>query len=194
MLPHQPTAKEQQLELFEQGNAPRQGEVFEHTKSGIRAGQSGAQFECAILGRLYEAGYTPMKEREYDPDVHHGKRVALLEAHYTTVYGRDGYTEFVLVSPEGRRFARVEAKFQSHKGSSDNKIAFWLLNAIYTMPEPVQVLVVGSKQPVQDAWGDIMKFVPYYGGRITAGRPELQGKDYRVMTLPQLEAWLSTQG
>lgn len=112
-----------QLELLKKEGEPRQLELFEHSLSGVQANKSGLHFECALLEMFENMGFTAVKESVYEKNKrkYDKEKLVLMEAHYHTIYGRDGYTEFVLVRPGGERVARIEAKFQSHKGSTDHK-------------------------------------------------------------------------
>ena len=63
---------------------------------------------------------------------------------YETIYGHQGKTEFLVVSPRrGLRF-RIECKWQQTAGSVDEKFPYLIENC-KTMPEPMVVILIDGK-------------------------------------------------
>lgn len=54
---------------------------------------------------------------------------------YTTIYGHNGRTEFLVKSARYNLEIRIECKWQQVKGSVDEKFPYLYLNCIQAMPE-----------------------------------------------------------
>ena len=73
---------------------------------------------------------------------------------FTTIYGSEGKTEFVIYDTKTERSIRVESKYQATAGSVDEKYPYMLLNAISQYPEKEVILIVdgGGYKPGSRQW------------------------------------------
>lgn len=155
---------------------------------GALANLSGRVFE-RMMEPVFEAnGFPVLTEREFraHPERYGGLgRYILRDAVYTTIYGHEGRTEFVIV--DGERRIRVEAKFQSAPGSVDEKFPYMMLNGIYRYPEDEVVFVVdgGGYRAGARAWledridGDWLRY------------REEHGKRMRLMSITEFMDWFN---
>lgn len=117
-------------------------------KQGTRSNVSGAQLEDAIKQVLIRKGFRVVKYKEYESNPNYFQEELLLEdVPYTSIYGHQGKTEFLLVSKKYNLRTRIECKWQQTSGSVDEKLPYLYLNAIEAMPEKQIILIIDG-----DGW------------------------------------------
>lgn len=124
--------------------------------SGKRANRSGHGLEYLVQSHILQFGFEPVPFKIYqkNPDSYANRRILLIGAPYTSIYGHNAKSEFVLVDPERNFRMRIECKWQATPGSVDEKFPYLYLNAIERMPEPTVMLIIdgGGAKPFAIDW------------------------------------------
>jgi hypothetical protein len=119
-----------------------------------------------------------------DPSAY-SKELLLTDAPYTSIYGHQGKTEFLLQSKRLNRSTRIECKWQQSSGSVDEKFRYLYLNCVFAMPENEVVIVLDGRgaKPAAVAWlrnaAATRHLIPH----------EMQEKTINVFTLAELMGW-----
>lgn len=153
--------------------------------SGAQAVSNGQALERLIETAIVPRGFTAVSHTDWiaQPDAY-PTDLLLKSVPFTTIYGSQGHTEFVLRSPRLNGDVRIEAKWQQTPGSVDEKLPYLYLNASHfeTMPEAHVVIVIDG-----GGWRD---------GALawlrTAAKTPPPGKRIDVFDLQQFLAWANT--
>lgn len=114
------------------------------TKSqGGQANKTGSALERLVPSTLTTRGFVTMLYREYrnNPEAH-GSELLLRHVPYTTLYGTNGHTEFLLLSERYNLRTRIECKWQQQGGSVDEKLPYTYLSCIEAMPESHIIILI----------------------------------------------------
>jgi hypothetical protein len=110
---------------------------------GNKTNITGNQLETAVETVLSGKGFEIFNYRSWEKQpLKFSKEVLLKNAPYTTSYGHNGNTEFLLLSEKYNMRIRIECKWQQVAGSVDEKLPYLYLNAIETMPEDVIIILI----------------------------------------------------
>lgn len=150
--------------------------------SGLHAVKNGQALESIIETTLAGRGFSAVNYLTWrqNPDAHSAD-VLLKNVPYTTVYGTQGRTEFVLKSTRLPGPIRIEAKWQQTPGSTDERLPYLYLNAsrFDTMPEAHVIIVIDGQGWRAGALNWLRKTAQI--------APE--GKQIKVMNLQQFVSW-----
>lgn len=110
-----------------------------HNKTNI----TGNQLETAIMTVLVNKGFelVAFKDWQNNPQ-NYGDELLLKNVPFTTIYGHQGKTEFLLKSVKYNKQIRIECKWQQVAGSVDEKLPYLYLNAVEKMPEKEIILLI----------------------------------------------------
>lgn len=155
---------------------------------GGKANKNGKIFEQMMLPIFKEHGFLVMSETDFKklkakPDT--GKLV-LTNSQYTTIYGRNGRTEFVIYNDN--RAIRVENKWQQAEGSVDEKYPYMYINGVFAYPEREVIFVVDGngykaearkwlEKQIENDWLEYKE----------------KGKDIKLMTIAEFMTWFNNE-
>ncbi|RIV18187.1 4-diphosphocytidyl-2C-methyl-D-erythritol kinase [Alicyclobacillaceae bacterium I2511] len=124
------------------------------TTQGGYANSSGSTLERTVIHTLEDKGFVGVPYGTYrKAPEQYGTEILLRNVPYTTIYGHQGKTEFLLQSEEYGLQIRIECKWQQSSGSVDEKFPYLYLNCVETMPEQTIFILVdggGAKQGAVD--------------------------------------------
>jgi hypothetical protein len=104
---------------------------------------TGNQLETAVKTVLSGKGFEIFNYRSWERQpLKFSKEIVLENAPYTTSYGHNGNTEFLLISEKYDMRIRIECKWQQVAGSVDEKLPYLYLNAIEAMPEDKIIILI----------------------------------------------------
>ncbi len=158
------------------------------TQGGM-ANINGGVFERMMIPLFSSAGFEvfsagDLNKRRVQEHIATLTRYIIRNATYTTIYGSDGRTEFLIV--DGERRIRVEAKYQAAAGSVDEKYPYMYLNGVYAYPENEIIFVVdgGGYKPGARTW---------LQQRIDENWLDFRsaGKDIRLMSMVEFVNWFN---
>ena len=111
---------------------------------GTKANSTGNTLEQTVKSTFSSKGFEVISYKEWEKKPEKfGKRLLLTNAPYTSIYGHNGKTEFLLIDQDTN--IRIECKWQQVAGSVDEKLPYLYLNCIETMPEnDIIVLIDGN--------------------------------------------------
>ena len=111
------------------GSANRQGRVLEQT----------------VIPTFVAHGFevVPYSRWSKYPD-RYGHDLLLKHVPYTTIYGHNGFSEFMATSQRLALAVRIECKWQQSSGSVDEKFPYLYLNCVEALPENDILVVVGG--------------------------------------------------
>ncbi|SFU95141.1 PD-(D/E)XK nuclease superfamily protein [Alicyclobacillus macrosporangiidus] len=154
------------------------------TQGGF-ANSSGTVLERMIREVMTSKGFTVVPFSKYikRPE-RYGTELLLQHAPYTSIYGHEGKTEFLLVSADYNLRIRIECKWQQSSGSVDEKYPYVYLNAIEAMPEKDIFIVLGGSGAKKGAMDWLKRAAQerLYGA-------DVAGKNIRVMSLDDFVTW-----
>lgn len=105
----------------------------------MASSNSGQTFEKTVQSIVLSTGLPLVDYKEYANRT--TKSDALVKNYpFSSIYNSNSKTEFVLC--KGGRKIRIECKFQSTKGTTDEKYAFAYLNAVEKQPEEEIIFVI----------------------------------------------------
>lgn len=148
---------------------------------GALSNLSGSEFEKEVLKILVnKAGLVPVSYSQYaKAKEKFGNELVLLNVPYTSIYGRKGFTEFVIKSDTQNLDARIELKYKGSGGSTDERIPYMYLNMLTQMPEKTQVAVLeGSGLGVALNW---------------AKQQPTNGKELLFLSYSEFLGWLDSR-
>ena len=123
--------------------------------SGGYANAAGHTLENVVRDVLQGKGFVVVSWAHFikQPDPW-GPEVLLTNVPYTTIYGHEGRTEFVLRSAHYALDVRIECKWQQSAGSVDEKFPYLYLNCIQAMPESTIFILLdgGGAKPRAVTW------------------------------------------
>ncbi|BAU64345.1 hypothetical protein STA3757_17170 [Stanieria sp. NIES-3757] len=111
------------------GTANRQGKILEKTIIPT--------FEARGFDVIQYSDWSKKKDK-------YGTELLLKHVPYTTIYGHQGYTEFLARSERYSLNHRIECKWQQSSGSVDEKFPYLYLNCIEAMPEQNIIIITGG--------------------------------------------------
>jgi hypothetical protein len=138
------------------------------TTHGGRANKTGKTLESIVVPALTsQYGFEVWKHKKYKAASHHKpdllnppelpKRLLIKHFPYTTLYGSNGKTEFLLnaedanstpefpvLNPPNKLVCRIECKWQQTAGSVDEKFPYLYLSCIEAMPETNIIILYGG--------------------------------------------------
>lgn len=106
---------------------------------GAQANYNGKLIEQILTPIFIQAGFPVYSESEYIKKNLDLDKVILTNVKYTTIYGENGRTEYLIISKN--RKVRIECKNQFAAGSVDEKAPYTLINAIEAYPEKEAILL-----------------------------------------------------
>lgn len=158
--------------------------MSEEPNQGRLANSAGSTLESTVIGTLTSKGFQVVSYRDYlrRPDAY-GSELLLRNVPFTTIYGHQGNTEFLIKSEKYKLEIRVECKWQQSSGSVDEKYPYTYLNCIEAMPERDIIIIVdggGAKQGAVD-----------WLRNAAAGKKFADGRDkqIQVMSLSEFLVW-----
>ena len=112
---------------------------------GGTANQQGSILEKTVIPTFEARGFEIIKYSDWKkkPDKY-GTDLLLKHVPYTTIYGHQGYTEFLAQSKRYNLNHRIECKWQQSSGSVDEKFPYLYLNCIEAMPEQDIIIIAGG--------------------------------------------------
>lgn len=157
--------------------------------------KSGAAFEDRISDVLrghgfeveFHAGYGGDEENEITLK-NTGRRIALRQPPYTTLYGSPGRYDFLLIAPELENPVWIETKYQKTSGSIDEKVPYVYFNALTAVPGRHVIILHGGEGWRDGAVKWIMAAKDRKEFRAMANYPD---KRVDVMTPAEFESWLA---
>ncbi|WP_028962641.1 PD-(D/E)XK nuclease superfamily protein [Sulfobacillus thermosulfidooxidans] len=129
--------------------------MINNQSSGRSANRNGRTLENTVIHTFVDKGFQVVFYREWHQNPNrYGAELLLRNVPYTTIYGQDGKTEFLVRSQRYQLNMRLECKWQQTSGSVDEKFPYVYLNAIAAMPEPQIALLIdgGGAKPNALRW------------------------------------------
>ena len=160
--------------------------MSDEPKQGRLANSAGSTLENTVIGTLTSKGFQVVSYRDYTkrPDTR-GRELLLRNVPFTSIYGHQGNTEFLIKSEKYRLEIRIECKWQQSSGSVDEKFPYTYLNCIEAMPERDIIIIVdggGAKQGAVDWLRNAAAEGKYAGDR---------DKRIQVMSLSEFLVWVN---
>lgn len=114
-------------------------------------------------------------------------RLLLKRVPYTTIYGSEGHTEYLLRDKEAGIEVRIECKWQQTSGSVDEKLPYLYLSCIESMPEETIIIVYGG-----GGWRP--GAIPWLKKAVREKKYQSPGstKEIMVMSIDDLITWANT--
>lgn len=110
---------------------------------GNIANSSGNVLEQAVVSTFKTKGFEVVRYRDWEKNKEgYGQELLLENVPFTTIYGHNGNTEFLLKSESFNLEIRIECKWQQSAGSVDEKFPYLYLNCIHSMPEKDIIIIV----------------------------------------------------
>lgn len=154
------------------------------TQGGF-ANSSGSVLERMIREVMVSKGFEVVPYSRYaERPERYGTELLLQNVPYTTIYGHDGKTEFLLVSKDYDLRIRIECKWQQSSGSVDEKYPYVYLNAVEAMPEKDVFIILGGAGAKKGAVEWLKQAAQ--GRRYAAAAV---GKNIRVMSVDEFVTW-----
>jgi hypothetical protein len=155
-------------------------------EKGTKTNVTGNQLETAVKTVLSGKGFEIFNYRSWEKQpLKFNKEIVLENAPYTTSYGHNGNTEFLLISEKYDMHIRIECKWQQVAGSVDEKLPYLYLNAIEAMPEKTIIILIdgaGWKQGAIKWLKDAVKNKLYT-------TPQNVDKEIMVFNLTEFFTW-----
>jgi hypothetical protein len=153
-------------------------------QGGITAVETGKVFASKIEAAFKANGLAQYNFSEYNdnPELFKDKsKFVLQKPPYTNIYNGDGYSDYLLVIHDRAIKVRLEVIWQQVRGSTDQRLAYFLKNAQEAYPENNVLFVIDGP-----GWRE---------GAVEWMRREAENyplKNIGVMNLSQFLAWLPT--
>ncbi|MEO0408489.1 MAG: PD-(D/E)XK nuclease superfamily protein [Cyanobacteria bacterium P01_A01_bin.135] len=121
---------------------------------GGAANQQGKILERTVIPTFEGRGFEVVRYSAWcKKPQKYGLELLLKHVPYTTIYGQQGYTEFLVKSERFGLNTRIECKWQQSTGSVDEKFPYLYLNCVEAIPEDVIIIVGGGgAKPGAIAW------------------------------------------
>lgn len=156
------------------------------SKKGRMASSSGGTLEKNVIATLMSKGFEVVSYNKWKANPKDFSTELLLKnIPYTTIYEKNGVTEFLLKSLKHNLEIRIECKWQHSSGSVDEKFPYLYLNCIEKMPESQIIIIVdgGGAKPEAVKWlKDVCRNKRYT-------TPANAKKNIEVMSLVEFIAW-----
>lgn len=107
---------------------------------------------------------------------------------YNTIYGENGYMEFLLLSNRQKLKIRIECKWQGSLGSVDEKLPYLYLNLVERIPENEIIVIIEGKGMKKGA-------IPWLKHVIGEKRYVYQtnhAKQIRIMNWDEFHDWVDS--
>lgn len=152
---------------------------------GNAANSSGNVLEQTVISTMAAKGFEVEMYRKWvkDPS-RYGGELLLKNVPYSTIYGHQGNTEFLLKSTLRNMEVRIECKWQQVAGSVDEKFPYLYLNCVDMMPEAHIIILVdgnGYKQGAIAWLKDAVENRRY--------QDENNNKTIQIMSLTEFIIW-----
>ena len=110
---------------------------------GSKANKTGTVLESIVTSTLSAHGFIIVPFRDFirKPGAY-GQELLLKHVPYKTLYGSNGYTEFLLKSAKHNLEIRIECKWQQSSGSVDEKLPYTYLSLINNVPEDEVIILI----------------------------------------------------
>jgi len=156
---------------------------------GGQANKTGNVLEQMVVGVLRTHDFNAVMFSEYKKTpAKFGTELLLMNVPYTTLYNRQGYTEFLLRSKNHGLNIRIECKWQQTTGSVDEKLPYTYLSCISGMEENDVIILIdgpgfrpGSIEWLIDAAKE-RKYIP----------EDKPLKNIQIMSIRDFMAWTNT--
>lgn len=111
---------------------------------GNMANATGSGLERFVIDSVAIHGVRPVPYRQWSKSAPgtHGEEVLIRHFPYTSIYGAEGKTEFLLKSRRLGHDVRIECKWQQTAGSVDEKYPYLYLNCVECMPEKEVIILI----------------------------------------------------
>ncbi len=160
--------------------------MSESRRQGAQANLTGKVLEDLVASVFMNHGFLAMEYADYARSAGPGlfgedeRDLLLRNVPYETIYGHQGKTEFLVLSPRrGLRF-RIECKWQQAAGSVDEKFPYLIENC-RNMPEPMIVILIDGKGYKDGALAWLKRAAAACGG-----------KDIRVFDMAEFVIWANS--
>jgi hypothetical protein len=161
-------------------------EILKGSSQGGLANKQGRVLESTIITLFRQHSFSVVPYQKWMKDSSaYGEELLLTDAPYTSIYGHQGKTEFLLQSKRLNKSTRIECKWQQSSGSVDEKFPYLYLNCVFAMPENEVIIVLdgGGAKPSAVAWlrnaSVTRHLIP----------DEMQEKTINVFTLAEFIGW-----
>ena len=112
---------------------------------GTQANKTGSLLESTVRNTFSQKGFALRKFKDYvRGGLGEPEDVLLSHVPYISIYGHQGKTEFLALSPSRGLEMRIECKWQQSSGSVDEKFPYLMENC-KIMPEPQVLVLVDGK-------------------------------------------------
>lgn len=160
----------------------------EDPRQGTLANSSGNTLEKTVIGTLISKGFQAVMYRDYiKKPGSYGDELLLRNIPFTTIYGHQGNTEFLIRSKKYNLKIRIECKWQQSSGSVDEKFPYLYLNCVEAMPENDIIIIVdggGAKQGAINWLRSAAENKMYISDNN-------KGKQVKVMNLSEFLIWVN---
>jgi hypothetical protein len=112
------------------------------TERGTRAFKSGKELERSVEQLLNGKGFEVLYYSKWKKTGCLIDEILLKNVPYETIYGENGYMEFLLKSVKHKREIRIECKWQASPGSVDEKLPYLYLNLVEKIPEKEIIVII----------------------------------------------------
>jgi hypothetical protein len=110
---------------------------------GNMANATGNGLEQFVIDIVEKHGVKPVPYRQwFRSKDKFGQEILIRNYPYTSIYGSEGKTEFLLKSTRLTHDVRIECKWQQAAGSVDEKFPYLYLNCVERMPEQEVIILV----------------------------------------------------
>jgi hypothetical protein len=149
---------------------------------------SGGTLERTVKSVMSSKGFETVKYIDWKkrPE-RYGSELLLTNAHYDTIYGENGRSEFLLKSSRYNMNIRIECKWQQVNGSVDEKLPYLYLNIIESVPESDIIIII-------DGGGWKEGAIPWLKEAIAQRKymSRTNRKRIRVFSLAEFISWTNT--
>jgi hypothetical protein len=114
---------------------------------GRSANEHGKILEDQLTPALERNGFVVVGWGDYKADQAKWDaidRLAITQVPYTTIYNRQGRTEYVVIIKSQHRRIRIECKFQQAAGSVDEKFPYMYMEGALAYPEDETIFCIGG--------------------------------------------------
>ena len=112
---------------------------------GGSANRQGKVLESTIIPTFTAHGFeVEMYSKWRKKPANYGSELLLKNVPYKTIYGQQGYTEFLVKSARFDLNVRIECKWQQSSGSVDEKLPYLYLNCVEAVPENDVIIIAGG--------------------------------------------------
>lgn len=124
-------------------------------QGGSIAASSGSTLESMVIGAIANKGLEVIMYRHWEKNKEqYGNELLLRHVPYTTIYGHNGNTEFLIMSEQRNISTRIECKWQQTNGSVDEKFPYLFANCVEQLQESHIIILLdgGGAKPGAVEW------------------------------------------